>query len=316
MNSFLNKMERKIGKYSIKKLPLIMLMTYAMGYILYLLKPEVINYLTLNPYRIVGRGEVWRLVSWLLIPPYDMMKEPSYLFFMLLMLYFYYSIATTLEKTWGSFWINVYVFGGIIFTILGAFAMYFVDMQWGLMDLSDLLGEGFEGIRYKGAGELYTIMFSSYYINMSIFLAYAATYGDAIVLLFLILPIKVKVLGIIYGVILIIDIIRMWPFGLFFIGASLINFVIFYFSTRKILKSPIQHMFAQKRAQAADRMKQQEERKKAYRANAISKHKCAICGRTNDSNPELEFRFCSKCEGNYEYCQDHLFSHTHKKREL
>ena len=45
--------------------------------------------------------------------------------------------------------------------------------------------------------------------------------------------------------------------------------------------------------------------------NTITRHKCAVCGRTEESNPELEFRFCSKCNGNYEYCQDHLFSHTH-----
>ena len=45
----------------------------------------------------------------------------------------------------------------------------------------------------------------------------------------------------------------------------------------------------------------------------IARHKCAICGRTELTNPELEFRFCSKCNGNYEYCQDHLFTHTHVK---
>lgn len=43
----------------------------------------------------------------------------------------------------------------------------------------------------------------------------------------------------------------------------------------------------------------------------ISKHRCAICGRTEQDNPDLQFRFCSKCNGNYEYCNDHLFNHTH-----
>ena len=46
----------------------------------------------------------------------------------------------------------------------------------------------------------------------------------------------------------------------------------------------------------------------------VSKHKCAICGRTDADHPELTFRFCSKCAGNYEYCQDHLFSHVHVKK--
>ena len=46
---------------------------------------------------------------------------------------------------------------------------------------------------------------------------------------------------------------------------------------------------------------------------SVAKHKCAICGRTSDEYPDLEFRFCSKCNGNYEYCQDHLFTHQHVK---
>ena len=42
-------------------------------------------------------------------------------------------------------------------------------------------------------------------------------------------------------------------------------------------------------------------------------NKCAICGKTEASHADLEFRFCSKCNGNYEYCQDHLFTHEHVK---
>ncbi|MBR5738900.1 MAG: hypothetical protein IKY02_02805, partial [Lachnospiraceae bacterium] len=44
----------------------------------------------------------------------------------------------------------------------------------------------------------------------------------------------------------------------------------------------------------------------------VARHKCAICGRTEKTNPELEFRYCSKCVGNYEYCMDHLYTHLHK----
>ena len=42
-------------------------------------------------------------------------------------------------------------------------------------------------------------------------------------------------------------------------------------------------------------------------------HRCVICGRTQADNPDLEFRYCSKCEGGLEYCQDHLFTHVHVK---
>ena len=40
-------------------------------------------------------------------------------------------------------------------------------------------------------------------------------------------------------------------------------------------------------------------------------HKCTVCGRTDVSNPELEFRYCSRCRGYYCYCQDHINNHTH-----
>ena len=49
----------------------------------------------------------------------------------------------------------------------------------------------------------------------------------------------------------------------------------------------------------------------SFEASKITRHKCAICGQTEDDDPSLEFRFCSKCNGNYEYCQQHLFTHTH-----
>jgi hypothetical protein len=42
-----------------------------------------------------------------------------------------------------------------------------------------------------------------------------------------------------------------------------------------------------------------------------ARHKCTICGRTELDGDRLEFRFCSKCEGDHEYCQDHLFTHQH-----
>ena len=56
---------------------------------------------------------------------------------------------------------------------------------------------------------------------------------------------------------------------------------------------------------SAVRQQKKKEAERGYR------HKCAVCGKTDTSHPDLEFRYCSKCEGNYEYCQDHLFTHTH-----
>lgn len=293
--------EKKFGKYAIKNLSLILIMCYACGYLMKWINPGFFTYLYLNPYEIIHHFQIWRLLTWLIVPP------DSFDFWTLLMLYFYYSIGTSLERTWGTYRYNVYIFSGILFTAAGAFILY---------GISSLLGAQSLGLWMTVDGYItYPTMFSTYYVNMSIFLAYAATFPDYEVLLFFILPIKVKFLGIIYGAMLVYQFIvgygtnsALFYYNLgirFVITASLLNFVVFFFtSRRKVRRGPIRIT----RQQAA---KQQSYRHEAKKSSSITRHKCAVCGRTDETNPELEFRFCSKCNGNYEYCQEHLFTHTH-----
>ena len=287
--------ERKFGKYAIKNLSLVLIICYAFGYLFEWIYPDFLHFLYLNPYKIIFRGQIWRLVTWLVVPP------SGFDFFTLLMLYFYYSIGTTLERTWGTYRYNVYIFSGALFTILGAFLLLGYTMLF-QTDVFPALGEDYFTI-VSG-------MFSTYYVNMSIFLAFAATFPNMQVLLFFILPIKVKVLGIIYGAILIYQFIVGYGTNLavlnvanrFVIAASLMNFIVFFLTSRgKIRMTPKQVK------------RRQEFRREVKKSVKITRHKCAICGRTEETNPELEFRFCSKCDGNYEYCQDHLFTHTHVK---
>ena len=101
--NFLDKMERKYGRYALKNLPMFIIATYVAGYVLELLTPEMLGYLTLEPYYIL-HGQVWRLVTWILIPP------SSLDIFTIIMLFFYFSIGQTLERTWGSFKFDVYIF--------------------------------------------------------------------------------------------------------------------------------------------------------------------------------------------------------------
>ncbi len=284
----LNRLEKKIGKYAIQRLPLYMIMCYAAGYILTMINPSIVYLIALNPYAIL-HGEVWRLFSWILIPP-----DTSNIFFTLITLYFYYSIGITLERTWGSFYFNVYIFSGLIFTVIGAFLMYAYVMIAG----GGVYGDAELAMLFK---EL-SLFYSTYYISMSIFLGFAATYPDMEVLLMFLLPIKVKVLAVIYVAVLVWEGWHMGIMGLFVIGASLLNFVVFFIATRKNLRRP-HHMTERQKAFRRD-MKRTEPKK-------IAKHKCAICGRTSEEYPDLEFRFCSKCEGNYEYCQEHIFTHKH-----
>ncbi|MGN1147746.1 MAG: hypothetical protein ACI4TB_04945 [Lachnospiraceae bacterium] len=292
----MSKFEKKFGKYAIPNLTTVLIVCYAVGYIMQLINSDFLSWLTLDPYRIL-HGQVWRLVTWVVVPP-----SLGGIFTTLIMLYFYWSIGTTLERTWGTYRYNVYIFSGMLFTILGSFiAMgisYFIYGEaWVLMNMA--------GAQFFNTG----------YVTMSIFLAFAATFPDVQVLLMFIIPIKVKWLGIADAVILLGEFIAgasvpVGSTGLYLnvslfariaILSSLLNFIVFFFTSRnRIIRSPKQ-------------MKRQHEFKKEVRRNtsAVTKHKCAICGRTDESNPELEFRFCSKCNGNYEYCQDHLFTHQH-----
>lgn len=286
--------EKKFGKYAIKNISLVLILFYACGYLINWINPVMFNYLTLNPYAILFKGQVWRLITWLIIPP------ENFSFFTLIMLYFYYSIGTTLERTWGTYRYNLYLFLGIIFTAVGAFAM----MGFVYLFQRDILFA-------MGAENYFAVlstMFSTYYVNMSIFLAFAATFPDMQVLLFFFIPIKVKILGIIYGVLLVYEFIAgvgnkyLNAANRFVIGASLLNFIVFFFTSRNMI-----HM-------SPKQVKRRQEFKREVKQSAkITRHKCAICGRTEETNPELEFRFCSKCDGNYEYCQDHLFTHAHVK---
>ena len=270
---FLSKLERKFGKYAIRNLPAIIIALYAAGYVISMFMPELLYYLTLRP-DLILRGQVWRVVSWILVPP------GGFDIFTIVMLYFYFSIGRTLEYTWGAFRFNVYIFSGIIFTVIGAFLRYFI-----------------------GGGLGY---FSTYYINMSIFLAFALTYPDMKVYLYFLIPLKMKWMGLVYGIFLAASVLSGGWADRIAILASLMNFIVFFLMTRNMSRySP---------KQMKRRHEFQQSVKKVQPKGQTTRHKCADCGRTEADGDHLEFRFCSKCEGNYEYCQDHLFTHEHVKK--
>ena len=184
---------------------------------------------------------------------------------------------------------NVYIFGGMLFTIIGAFITFFI------------------------CGPLIPVggFISTYYINLSIFLAFAVCFPDMQVLLYFIIPIKMKWMAVFYLVIVGYDIVNWvsigWWFAAIPIVASLLNFFIFFMMTRNMSRfnpKDIHRRAEFKRAATPPRTQYRD-------GSPIARHKCAVCGRTELTNPELEFRFCSKCNGNYEYCSDHLFTHTH-----
>lgn len=280
--NWLDKLERKLGRFAIPNLTVYLLICYVIGFVLWNLMPEMIGYLTLEP-ALILRGQVWRIISWILIPP------SSNLISLVFLVLLYYSLGTALERTWGSFRYNVYIFSGLLFTVLAVFGLYaFYYFRYGVEVPMSIVG-----------------LVGTNYITMSIFLAFAAIYPDMEVLLYFVLPIKMKWMALVYVVLAGYDFIS-GSIGIrVAIGASLLNFVIFFLSTRNFKR------FGPGEQARKAKYKKQSRPHMTYGNGA--RHRCAVCGRTELDDPCLEFRFCSKCKGNYEYCQDHLFTHEHVK---
>ena len=292
MNKFLNELERKIGKYAIVDLTKYIVMLYVVGYVLQLAPASynITRFLALDP-NLILQGQVWRIISWVLIPP------ARFSLLIVITLMFYYFVGTSMERTLGAFRYNVFIFSGFILMIIASFATLFVYKVFYGMS-GDILAM----TMFKYAGS-----FSTYYIQMMVFLAFALIYPDIQVLLMFLIPLKVRWIAIAYGAILgyeCLTALASKEFAIFFaILSQFINLLLFYMSTGKLNHIRPGEIRRKKEFKAGVKMQ----------PKGITRHKCAVCGRTEVDNPNLEFRFCSKCNGNYEYCQDHLFNHVHVK---
>ena len=292
----MSKFEKKFGKYAISNLSLYLIICYVIGYVIMLIKPEFLSVLSLDPYKIIMEFQIWRLFTWVIIPPDGLSL------WVIISLYFYWSLGTSLERTWGTYRYNVYLFTGFLCTILGSFLCLLVGTLQYHPIFSQYGISLAETMAYVGAWA--SASFSTFYVNMSILLLFAFTFPDVQVLLMFIIPIKVKWIGIAYAVLLGVNVVLYLISGaipnVILIVMSLLNFIIFFIRHKRRVKMSPKQM-----------KRRVVYRSQMHRANTSSRHKCAICGRTEADGDELEFRYCSKCVGNYEYCQDHLFTHTH-----
>lgn len=283
MNRFLDRLERKIGRFAIKNLMLYIIGIYVIGALISVANPLFYYlHLSLNIEAIM-QGEVWRLITFIFEPLSSMKGSTSILFFCVT-LYFYWILGTNLENAWGTFRFNMYYLSGILLNIIAAIITYLVT-------------------RNPASG----MYFGINYINESLLLAYCAMYPNYQVLLMFVLPIKMKYLGLFYGAFVGLQIVQNLFAGNFMFAISivvaLLNFVWFFLST-KDYRGRVKARYR--------RMKFERKFTNEFReAREIARHKCAICGRTELDSPNLEFRFCSKCDGNYEYCNEHLFTHQH-----
>lgn len=292
----LNKLERRFGRYAIPNLMKYVVILYAVGLIMGTINPQIYNQFFALDFGKVMKGQVWRLVTFI-IPNESLLN----LLFVAISVYLYYMIGNALERAWGAFRLNLYFFSGILFNVIGSLLVYIINPNF-------IISPSLEVV--------YTAMF----------FAFAAIYPNTQFLVLFIIPVKVKYLAWIGGGWIIYSIFLSTYQGIVFHQINLIleilptvfsmlNFLIFFLATRNYRRiSPSEFQRRARFQQQMYQARQQSNTSPRSGHNTITRHKCAVCGRTELDDDQLEFRFCSKCDGNYEYCMDHLFTHEHVKK--
>ena len=233
----------------------------------------LISLLQFSPQMIL-KGQIWRLITFAIIPSGTGILA-------LIMFYFYYFIGSTLEKYWGKTKFTLYFLSGIIFTIIYGFIIYFITGN--------------------------DIRVSASYIYLSMFFSFATLFPDTQVLFFFIIPMKIKWLAYIDAAFFVYEIFVMpFPYNLLPIVAVL-NYLLFcgdwlFQMLGRTSRSSQPKVINYKKA-AREVNKRQN--------HASYNRKCEACGRTDVEYPDLEFRYCSRCEGYHCFCQDHINDHIH-----
>ena len=233
------------------------------------------------------QGQVWRLFT------YIFTFNAGNILFMLVSLLCYFSLGRAMENSWGTFRFNLFYFTGVV-----------------MMDIFCMLFGGFRA--------------DVYYLNMSLFLGYATLYPNAGFLLFFIIPVKAWIFALFDLIITFSDVVRLTVAGLFpynlFPLIAIANYFLFFG------KDVVNVIPLSWRINAGRLFKKKPGTKKtgtvpfptagSYQATTAKvqapyTHKCTVCGRTDVTNPELEFRYCSRCNGYHCYCEEHISNHTH-----
>ena len=270
-------------RFGIPNLMRVIVIGNAAVYILSMLtmytNPAALDFLKFNLNGLL-HGEIWRIVTFIFYP------SASSPLMLIISLYFYYWIGSTLEQQWGTAKFTLYYISGVLLTAVGV-----------------LIASLISGQSYTVAG--------SYYVNLSMFFAFAFLFPDTQVLLFFIIPIKMKWLAYLDAALFAYDVLRSliagnWG-GALLPVIALLNFAVFIWPEVHYMadRAAYRHRPQTVQFKRAAQQQQKQEQKQGYH------HKCAVCGRTDTDYPDLQFRYCSKCAGYHCFCQDHIFTHVH-----
>ncbi len=304
MKNLRSRFERFCYKYREKGVPNLMLYICIGSAVVYLFSMFMGNYLLYDylcfDMSLILQGQVWRLVS------YVFTMEGDNIIFTLMLLVCYYSLGTAMERVWGTLRFNLFYLTGIL-----------------LMDVYALLVGAF-----MPQWRLYlSMVVSVYYLNLSLFLGYATMYPDAHFLLFFIIPVRAWIFALVDLVLTFAGVYMLLVQGVpvavaIFPLVALANYFLFF--GKDVLnvipmswRANARRLFRKKPKKAASGSGTIPfPTAGSYRATTATvkapyTHRCTVCGRTDVSDPQLEFRYCSRCKGYFCYCEDHISSHTH-----
>ena len=270
-----------------KGIPNLMLYLCLGTAVVYVMSAIAKNYVLYNALcfdrQLILQGQVWRLIT------YPLTTYRDNLLLQLLYLVCYYSLGRAIENVWGTLRFNLFYLTGVV-----------------MMDVYCLI--------FGGQADVY-------YLNLSLFLAYATMYPDAHFLLFFIIPVKAWIFAlfdlalVIYGLLL-----YPFPYNLFSV-ISIANYFLFF--GKDVLnvvplswRANARRLFRKGAKKSSGPKVVKFPTAGSYEATVAKpkepyNHRCTVCGRTDVSDPQLEFRYCSRCNGYHCYCEDHISNHTH-----
>ena len=258
--AILDKLDRKFGRYALPNLTIYLIAGQTIIYVL-VMTGRLDRSMTWLAADLLMQGEWWRLAVFPFDPP---VANPLFAFFAW---YIFYLMGSALEGEWGAFRYNVFLLTGYLLTIAVSFLVPSFPM-------------------------------TNTYLGGSVFLAFAALYPDFELLLFFVLPVRIKLLALLtwlyYGYLVLFG---GWPTRLMVI-ASVGNFLLFF--AREIV---VQLRYGRKQlTRKAERFSQRTDE---------PFHRCLVCGITDKSHPQMDFRYCQECAGQQGYCREHIRNHEH-----
>ncbi|HVU35083.1 MAG TPA: hypothetical protein VHE61_16740 [Opitutaceae bacterium] len=261
--SLLNRLERLFGRFAIPNITLFIIVGQAAVLLGFLMGRVNLAYFVMTAGSVM-HGQWWRLFTFVLMPP------PPDMFFgyigVAFAWYMFYLFGSTLEGYWGEFRYNLFLLTGYVLTV----AVAFVAPDYTVTNL---------------------------FLGGSVFLAFARLNPDFPIMLFFILPVRIKWLALATWILYAYSAVTGGTMTRLMIAAAVGNYLLFF--ARDIWVS-IRH----------------GQRTMARRAMAVAeknepRHVCYVCGKSDLTNPELDFRYCSKCAGDQCYCPEHIHNHAH-----